>query len=59
MGTATDLIWRARGGVLGHRARRVRRHVFEDSAQPINDVVIVDFITGHPRRVDIVGVLVP
>jgi hypothetical protein len=32
MGTATDLIWQARGGVLGHRARRLRWHVFEDPA---------------------------
>jgi hypothetical protein len=46
-GTATDLIWWARGGVLGHRARRVRWYIFEDPTQPINDVVVVDFITGH------------
>jgi hypothetical protein len=59
MGTTTDLIWRARGGVLGHRARRVRRHVFEDSAQPVNDVVVVDFITGNLRRVVVAGVLLP
>jgi hypothetical protein len=45
MDAATDLFWWARGGVLWHWARRVRRHIFEDSAQPINDVV-VDFITG-------------
>jgi hypothetical protein len=51
MGTATDRIWWARGVVLGHRSRRVRRHVFEDPAHPINDVVVVDFITGHRRRV--------
>jgi hypothetical protein len=37
-----------RGGVLGHGAWRVRRHVFEDSPQPVDDVVIVDLITGHP-----------
>jgi hypothetical protein len=59
MDTATDLFWWARGGVLGHRARRVRRHIFEDSAQPINDVVVVDFTTGHPQRVVDAGVLVP
>jgi hypothetical protein len=58
MDTATHLFWWARGGVLGHRARHVRQHVFEDSAQPINDVV-VDFITGHLRRVVVAGVLVP
>jgi hypothetical protein len=56
---ANNLILWARGGVLGHRARRVRRHVFEDSTQPIHDVVVVDFITGHPRRVVVTGVLVP
>jgi hypothetical protein len=59
MGTATDLIWWARGGVLRHKARRVRRHIFEDPAKPINNVVVVDFITGHPRRVVVAGVLVP
>jgi hypothetical protein len=59
MGTATDLIEWTRGGVLEHRARCVRRHVFEDPAQPINDVVVVDFITGHLRRVVVAGVLVP
>jgi hypothetical protein len=47
-----------RGGVLGHRAQRVRRHVFEDPAQPINNDVIVNFITGHPRRVIVAGVLI-
>jgi hypothetical protein len=46
MDTTTDLFWRARGGVLGHRARRVRRHVIEDPAQPIYDVVVDDFTTG-------------
>jgi hypothetical protein len=59
MDAATDLFLWARGGVLGHRARRVRRHVFEDPAQPIYDVVVVDFITGHTRRVVAAGVLVP
>jgi hypothetical protein len=59
MGTATDLIWRARGGVLRHGARRVSRHIFEDPPQPVDDVVVVYFITGHPRRVVIAGVLVP
>jgi hypothetical protein len=59
MDAATDLFWWARGGVLWHWARRVRRHIFEDYAQPINDVVVDDFITGHLRRVVVAGVLVP
>jgi hypothetical protein len=45
MGTATDLIWRARGGVLRHGARRVRRHIFEDPPQPVDDVVVVYLLT--------------
>jgi hypothetical protein len=48
-----------RGGVLGHEARRVRRHVHKDSAQSINDVVVVDFTPRYPRQVAIAGVLVP
>jgi hypothetical protein len=48
MGTAIDHIWRARGGVLRHRARRVRRHVFEDSAQPVDDVVVVHDVSSSP-----------
>jgi hypothetical protein len=59
LSTSTDLIWRARGGVLGHGARRVRRHVLEDPTQSINDVIVVDFIPGHPRLVVVAGVLVP
>jgi hypothetical protein len=59
MSTATDLIWRARGGILRHGARRVRRHILESSPQPVDDVVIVYYITGHPRRVIVAGVLVP
>jgi hypothetical protein len=43
-GTATYLPWQARGGVLLDWARRVRWHVLEDARQPINDVVVVDFV---------------
>jgi hypothetical protein len=56
MGMATDLIWWARDRVLGHRARRVRWHVFEDSAQPVDDVIVVHFISRHLRRVVVAGV---
>jgi hypothetical protein len=59
MDAVTDLFWWARGGVLWYWARCVRRHIFEDSGKPINNVVVVDFITGHPRRVVVAGVLVP
>jgi hypothetical protein len=34
MDVATDLFWWARGGVLGHRARRVRRHCRMDLPGP-------------------------
>jgi hypothetical protein len=44
--------------VLGDRAGRVRRHVFEDPAQPLDDVAIIDLTARHPRRVIIAGVLV-
>jgi hypothetical protein len=50
-GTTTYLLWRAHDGVLLDRARRVRWHVLEDTRQPINDVVVVDFTSRHPRRV--------
>jgi hypothetical protein len=56
-GTATYLLWRARGGVLLDWARRVRWHVLEDARQPIDDVVVVDFTSRHPRRVIVAGVL--
>jgi hypothetical protein len=59
MDAATNLIWWAHGGELRYWARCVRRHIFEDFAQPINNVVIVDFIFRHPRRVVVAGVLVP
>jgi hypothetical protein len=47
-GMATDLVWWARGGVLRYRSRRVRRHILQDSAQPVDDVVVVHLISGHP-----------
>jgi hypothetical protein len=34
------------GGVFGDRTGRVRRHVLEDPAQPLDDVVIINFIVG-------------
>jgi hypothetical protein len=46
------------GGVLEDRTRRVRQHVLEDPAQPIDDVVIINLTAGHPRRVALAGVLV-
>jgi hypothetical protein len=46
------------GGVLKDRAGRVRRHVLEDPALPLDDVVIIDFTAWHPRRVILAGVLV-
>jgi hypothetical protein len=45
------------GRVLGDQTGCVRRHVFEDPAQPLDDVVIIDFIARHPRRVVLAGVL--
>jgi hypothetical protein len=39
--------------------RRVRWHVFEDLAQSLNDVIIIDFFTRHPRRIFIACVLIP
>jgi hypothetical protein len=46
------------GGVLGDWTGRVRRHVLEDPAQPIDDVVIINQTTRHPRRVALADVLV-
>jgi hypothetical protein len=45
-------------GVLRDQAGRVRRHVLEDLAQPLDDVVIIDLTARHPRRVILAGVLV-
>jgi hypothetical protein len=59
MDAATNLFWWARGRELWYGARRVRRHIFEDSRQPVNNVVVVDFVSRHPRRVVVAGVLVP
>jgi hypothetical protein len=33
--------------------------MFEDPAQSLDDVFIVDFITRHPRRVVVARILVP
>jgi hypothetical protein len=33
-------------------------HILEDPTQSLDDVVIVDFITGHPQRVVIARILV-
>jgi hypothetical protein len=48
LSTATDLIGWMRGGVLRHGAWRVRRYVFDDSPQPVDDVIVVDLIPRHP-----------
>jgi hypothetical protein len=48
MDAATNLFWWARGGELWYWARRVRWHIFEDLGRPINNVVIIDFISRHP-----------
>jgi hypothetical protein len=48
MDAATDHFWWARGGELWYWARCVHQHIFEDSAQPVNNVVVVDFISRHP-----------
>jgi hypothetical protein len=48
MDAATNLFWWARGGVIWYWARRVCRYVFEDPGQPVNNVVVVDFISRHP-----------
>jgi hypothetical protein len=44
---APDLVRWASGGVLRDWTRRVRRHVLEDSTQPVDDVVIID-LTASP-----------
>jgi hypothetical protein len=44
--------------VLRDRAGHIRRHVLEDPAQPLDDVVIIDLTVGHLRRVVLAGVLV-
>jgi hypothetical protein len=46
LSAATDLVRRMSGGVFGDRTGRVRRHVLEDPAQPLDDVVIINFIVG-------------
>jgi hypothetical protein len=55
----TDLVWRMRCGVLGDWTRHVRRHVLEYLAQPLNNIIVVDFAAGHPRHVFVARVLVP
>jgi hypothetical protein len=59
MDAAIDIFWWARGGVLWYWAWCVRRHIFEDPGQPINNVVVVDFISRNPRSIVIAGVLIP
>jgi hypothetical protein len=58
LSAATDLVWRISGGILGDRIGRVRRHVLEDSAQPLDDVIIFNPTARHPRCVALAGVLV-
>jgi hypothetical protein len=55
----TNLVWQMSRGVLRDWAGCVWWHIFEDPTQSLDDVFIVDFITGHPRRVIIARILVP
>jgi hypothetical protein len=32
---------------IGYEAGRVRRQVLEDSPQPVDNVVVIDFSIGH------------
>jgi hypothetical protein len=57
--TTTYLIWQSRRRVLGHRAWCVRRHVFEDSTQPLNDDVVLDFGARHTKHIVVADALVP
>jgi hypothetical protein len=56
---STRLVRRMRHGVLRDQARSVWRHVLEYLAQPLDNIVIIDFATGHPGRIFIARVLVP
>jgi hypothetical protein len=58
VGAATYLLWWARCGVLRYGARRVWWHVLEDPSQLVDNVV-VDFVSRHPRRIVVTGVLEP
>jgi hypothetical protein len=53
------LAWWTRYGVLGDRTRRIWRHVFKDLAQPLDNIITVDLLNGHPRRFSVTRVRVP
>jgi hypothetical protein len=55
----TNLVRRMRCGVLGNWAGCVWRHILEDPAQPLDNIVIVDLATRPPRRVVVARILVP
>jgi hypothetical protein len=55
----TNLVWRTTRGVLGDWAGCVWWHIFEDPTQSLDDVFIVGFITGYPRRVVVAHILEP
>jgi hypothetical protein len=44
---STDHVWWTHCGILGDWTRHVRRHVLEDLAQPLNDIIIIDLTIGH------------
>jgi hypothetical protein len=57
--SATNLVWRMSRRVLRDWAGCVLWHILEDAPQSLDDVVIIDFSAGHPRRVIVARVLVP
>jgi hypothetical protein len=56
---ATNLVWWTSHRVLRYWAGCVLWHILEDPPQSLDDVVIIDFSAGHPRRVVVARVLVP
>jgi hypothetical protein len=46
-------------GVFGDWAGCVWWHILENPTQSLDNVFIIDFITGHPRRVVVARILVP
>jgi hypothetical protein len=42
----TDLVWRLSHGVFGDWARPIWWQVLDDLAQPLNDIIIIDFKAG-------------
>jgi hypothetical protein len=46
--TIADLVRRTSRRVLGDWARSIRWHILEYLAQPLDNVIIIDFIARHP-----------